>query len=78
MKTILCLALLTSAVFAEEKTTNLPVSKGLLLDLDANQGVDTEDGNRVKAWRNQIKGNAADLFVKQDKGRKKAGSGRPT
>ena len=56
----------------------LPVSKGLMLDLDADKGVEVEDGNRVKAWHNQVKGNAADVFVKRDKGRKVAGSGRPT
>lgn len=58
--------------------TDLPVSVGLFLDLDANTGVELEDGNRVKAWRNQVKGNAADVFVKQDEGRKQKGSGRPT
>lgn len=56
----------------------LPVSEGLFLDLDANAGVELEDGNRVKAWHNQVGGNAADVFVKQDAGRKVPGSGRPT
>ncbi len=56
----------------------VPVRTGLLLDLDANKGVELEDGNRVKAWRNQIKGNPAGVFVKQDEGRKEPGSGRPT
>ncbi|MEP4079449.1 ThuA domain-containing protein [Haloferula sp.] len=59
-------------------TTNLPVNKGLFLDLDANLEVEVEDGDRVKAWHNQVSGNAADVFVKQDEGRKRAGSGRPT
>ena len=58
-------------------TPPLPVTSGLLLDLNANLGVETEDGNRVKAWSNQVKGNGADVFVKQDEGRKKKGSGRP-
>lgn len=56
----------------------LPIQEGLLLDLDANVGVDLEDGNRVKAWHNQVGGNAVDVFVKQDTGRAQAGSGRPT
>lgn len=56
----------------------LPVQEGLFLDLDANVGVEVEEGNRVKAWHNQVHGNAADVFVKRDKGRKVAGSGRPT
>ena len=63
----------------EESTKpKLPVQAGLFLDLNANQGVKVEDNNRVEAWRNQVSGNAADVFVKQDEGRKKAGSGRPT
>ncbi|MDC0497388.1 GDSL-type esterase/lipase family protein [bacterium] len=57
---------------------DLPVTDGLFLDLDANAGVELEEVNRVKAWHNQVKGNVADVFVKQDEGRKQAGSGRPT
>lgn len=60
------------------QASGVPVTDGLFLDLDANAGVETEDGNRVKAWRNQVEGNAADLFVKRDEGRPVAGSGRPT
>ena len=56
----------------------LPVQEGLFLDLNANLGVQVEDGMRVKSWSNQIRGNAADVFVKQDEGRKTPGSGRPT
>jgi len=48
--------------------------------------VQVEDGDRVLAWKNQVKGNCVDVFVKQDKGRDKefqgkvlgVGSGRPT
>ena len=58
--------------------TGLPVADGLFIDLNANADVELEDGNRVAAWRNQVGGNAADVFVKQDEGRKEAGSGRPT
>ncbi|MGJ8654518.1 MAG: GDSL-type esterase/lipase family protein [Opitutaceae bacterium] len=58
--------------------TLVPVRDGLFLDLDANAGLELEDGSRVKAWHNQVQGNAADVFVKQDEGRKQAGSGRPT
>ncbi|CAA6677558.1 MULTISPECIES: ThuA domain-containing protein [unclassified Lentimonas] len=58
--------------------STLPVNDGLFLDLDANLAVDFEDENRVKAWHNQVQGTAADVFVKRDKGRKIAGSGRPT
>jgi len=66
-----------SMTWAEE-APKLPVEDGLFLDLDANLGVVVEDENRVSAWHNQVKGNAADVFVKQDEGRKVAGSGRPT
>lgn len=58
--------------------TQLPVVEGLFIDLDANVDVELENRNRVKAWRNQVNGNAANVFVKQDKGRKVPGSGRPT
>ncbi|VGO13199.1 hypothetical protein PDESU_01753 [Pontiella desulfatans] len=58
-------------------STNLPVADGLFLDLDANVGVEVEDDRRVRAWHNQVAGNAADVFVKRDEGRKVAGSGRP-
>ncbi|MGJ8726358.1 MAG: hypothetical protein ACSHYB_17550 [Roseibacillus sp.] len=69
---------LTSSIIQAEEVRALPVTKGLVLDLNANTGVETEDGDRVKAWRNQVKGSVADVFVKQDEGRKVAGSGRPT
>jgi len=66
--------LIISPVLADES----PISKGLFLDLDANKGVETEGENRVVAWKNQVSGNAADVFTKQDEGRKEKGSGRPT
>ncbi|WP_411825883.1 hypothetical protein [Luteolibacter sp. AS25] len=69
-------ALLGAVLYAEEP--ELPVGDGLFLDLNANLGVEVEDGYRVRAWRNQVEGNKADVFVKQDEGRKVAGSGRPT
>lgn len=56
----------------------IPVQRGLYLDLDANFGVELEDGNRVGAWHNQVFGNAAEVFVKRDEGREVVGSGRPT
>ena len=57
---------------------NVPVTKGLLLDLDADKGVEIEDGDRVSAWHNQVSGTDADVFVKRDEGREEKGSGRPT
>lgn len=56
---------------------HLPVKDGLVLDLDAARGVELEDGKRVKAWGNQVEGKEKEVFVKQDEGRKVAGSGRP-
>ena len=58
--------------------SDLPIQSGLFLDLDANRGVELEAGNRVIAWHNQIRGNGAAVFVKQDQGRQRAGSGRPS
>ncbi|MBK1855323.1 hypothetical protein JO972_10165 [Verrucomicrobiaceae bacterium 5K15] len=72
------LVLLLAASSAVQAGNGLPVRKGLMLDLDADHGVELEEGNRVKAWHNQVKGNAADVFVKRDEGRKVPGSGRPT
>jgi hypothetical protein len=48
------------------------------LDLDADKGVEVEDGDRVVKWTNQVPEFPARDFVKQDKGRKAPGSGRPT
>ena len=62
------LFLLVLPALAEEKPApkqdQLPVSQGLFLDLNANHGVELEDETRVKAWRNQIENNGADVFVK--------------
>lgn len=55
----------------------LPQS-GLLLDLDAAKGLALEDGDKVAAWRNQVAPATVRQFLKQDKGRPVAGSGRPT
>lgn len=51
---------------------------GLILDLDADQAVVVEDGNRVVKWTSQVLGLRARTFVKQDEGRQKPGAGRPT
>ena len=56
---------------------DLPVTEGLLLDLDADYGVELEDGNKIVSWKNNAKGNVAGEFVEQDKGREISGSGRP-
>jgi len=54
------------------------VDEGLILDLDADKGVEVEPGDRVVKWTNQITSFAAQDFVKRDKGRAVPGSGRPT
>ncbi|MEO8862113.1 MAG: ThuA domain-containing protein, partial [Ginsengibacter sp.] len=56
----------------------VPVTVGLLLDLDANEGVRLEDGDRVVSWQNQAPSSNVKDFIKQDKGRKSPGAGRPT
>lgn len=53
-------------------------AKGLILDLDADKGVQVEDGDRVIKWTNQVTTFAAKDFLKRDEGRKEPGSGRPT
>ena len=54
------------------------VENGLILDLNADKGVEVEDGDRVVKWANQIDSFAARDFLKRDKGRQESGSGRPT
>ena len=54
------------------------VDEGLILDLDADEGVELEDGDRVVRWTNQVATFRAKDFVKQDEGRREPGSGRPT
>jgi len=85
MKLVTVISLVVSSLaFADElesaegrRSVQLPVADGLFLDLNADLGLELEDGNRVKSWGNQVDGNGVDVFVKQDEGRKKAGSGRP-
>ena len=73
MKIILIMMLLPTCLIAGE----LPVLKGLILDLDAEKDVSLEEGNKVAQWENQAPEGSARLFVKQDEGRKAPGSGRP-
>jgi hypothetical protein len=53
-------------------------AKNLILDLDASKGIELADGDKVVAWHNQAPIETKLVFVPQDKGRKEAGSGRPT
>lgn len=55
----------------------LPVTEGLLLDLDAERDVFLQDGDRVVGWRNQVADSPAQFFVHRDLGREVPGSGRP-
>jgi type 1 glutamine amidotransferase len=55
----------------------LPLTKGLLLDLDADHGIVLEKGDRISSWHNKIKNNAVKSFDKQDTGRVVAGTGMP-
>ena len=64
------------AADTSNNTATLPLSKGLLLDLNADEQLLLEDGNRVSSWRNSVS-NKVQNFVKQDIGRKVKGSGRP-
>ncbi len=57
--------------------SELPVNKGILVDLDADHGIHLEDGDKIASWTNKVENSAAKLFVKQDEGRKEKGSGRP-
>ncbi|MDH3582677.1 MAG: LamG domain-containing protein [Phycisphaerae bacterium] len=65
-------------LFATASTQAQIIDKGLILDLDADRGVEVEAGNRVVKWTNQVSTFKAKDFVKRDKGRSRPGSGRPT
>ena len=75
MKPLCCVMVLLWAVSAAEAQV---VAKGLILDLDADKGVEVEDGDRVTKWTNQVAAFAAKDFLKRDQGRREPGSGRPT
>ena len=45
-------------------------AKGRILDLNADKGVEVEDGDRVAKWTNQVTSFAARDFLKRDEGRK--------
>lgn len=74
MKRLVFILLLSVATTAQAQIT----STGLILDLNADKGVEVEDGDRVVKWTNQVATFAARDFVRQDQGRGIPGSGRPT
>jgi hypothetical protein len=74
MKQFVVILLFSVATTAQAQVT----AKGLILDLNADKGLEVEDGDRVIKWTNQVTTFAARDFVKQDQGRKEPGSGRPT
>jgi len=74
MKCLVVILLLSATTTVQAQTT----ATGLILDLDADKGVEVKDGDRVVKWTNQVVDFAAKDFLKRDKGRKEPGSGRPT
>lgn len=60
-----------------EKDLKLPILKGLMVDLNPDEGVIVEQGNKISSWRNSVKNNEIQSFDKQDLGRKETGSGMP-
>nr|WP_252726819.1 ThuA domain-containing protein [Polaribacter vadi] len=60
-----------------EKELVLPVQNGLMVDLNPDEGITLEKGNRVSSWKNSVKNNVVQSFDKQNKGRKIPGSGMP-
>lgn len=73
------LLLVTIAIGQTAEPTNNALfgSSKLLIDLNADSGVVVEENNRVVKWYNAAN-SGIKSFSKQDKGRKTAGSGRPT
>ena len=74
MRITLFFCLLLTALEASAR----PIERGLILDLNADKGVGIENGRRVWRWNNQVAPTDAKVFIKRNKGRKVAGSGRPT
>ena len=74
MKRLCFTLLLTAATTVHAQVA----TKGLILDLDADKGVEVEDGDCVVKWANQVTSFSAKDFLKRDQGRKEPGSGRPT
>ncbi len=66
------------AMRLENKENNKINSQGLILDLDADKGVYSNENNQVFKWENQVLNSKARFFEKRDEGRKIAGSGCPT
>lgn len=77
MRHLTAIVLLAAATTAAAAEAEIPAT-GLILDLNADKGVEVEDGDRVVTWTNQVQAFPARDFVKRDKGRKVPGSGRPT
>ena len=74
---IIFIPLFLQAAYAQTSSDTL-ITKGLVLDLNADKGLTLEDGDKVINWKNQVTGFAAQDFAKFDRGRKVPGSGRPT
>ena len=60
-----------------ESQAGLPVTAGLLIDLNADSGVEVDPDGFVSAWRNQAGNQRIPVFTQRDLGRKIPGSGRP-
>ena len=60
-----------------DEKLKLPISKGLMVDLNADEGITLENGSKVSSWKNSVKNNAVTSFDKQDLGRKELDSGMP-
>lgn len=69
--TILVLTLVLNSASAQKIS-----KKRLILDLNADKGVEASEGQWVERWKNQVPF-AASEFSKRDEGRKIPGSGRP-
>lgn len=61
-----------------QSSSFIPIGKGLILDLNADVGVQTEDSARIVKWQNMVNNFPAQNFKSRDKGRETPGSGRPT
>jgi hypothetical protein len=72
----LCVGLIFCLLFGSASAQKLS-KKNLIVDLNADKGVVTADGDLVEKWENQVSSFSVKDFSKRDEGRQVPGSGRP-
>jgi hypothetical protein len=77
MHTLLSIAFAVLCCASLQAQNTMPFPDGLVVDLDADKGLEFAPDRSVRAWQSQAP-SAGTVFVSRDDGRKVAGSGQPT